>query len=217
MSDNVDNFGNTVFRVMLRMRIWPGMEDEFEQVWHEVGSAIAKNPANVTQWLCRSETDAVYYIISDWVGESEFREFETSDRHREFRQMLQPYRASGSMTTMQITMQLAGAASAATQSPRDGGVRALVYYATQDSTSIEKSYHQVSRELAGVPGLCGNELLHSVHDPTRFIVLSRWSELAAFQQWESGSSHRNGAAPMRRFEDTRLDRPFGLYRVEAEH
>jgi heme-degrading monooxygenase HmoA len=131
--------------------------------------------------------------------------------------MLQPYRASGSMTTMQITMQLPGAASAATQSPRDGGVRALVYYATQDSTSIEEGYHKVSRELAGVPGLCGNELLHSVHDPTRFIVLSRWSELAAFQQWESGSSHRNGAAPMRRFEDTRLDRPFGLYRVEAEH
>lgn len=216
MFDNVNNFGNTVFRVMLRMRIWPGMEAEFERVWQEVGNSIASHPANLQQWLCRSDEEATYYIVSDWVDESEFREFELSEQHRTFRQTLQPYRASGSMATMEVVVDLPGAAG--TRSHRDGGgVRALVHYAARDTATIERTYHQVSRKLTGVSGLRGNELLRSVHDPTGFVVLSRWSELDAFHEWAEGPSHRDRVDPLRRFRDDRLDRPFALYQVAAEY
>ncbi|MGA4850166.1 antibiotic biosynthesis monooxygenase family protein [Streptomyces sp. G5(2025)] len=101
-----------VFRVMLRMQIKPGMEDDFEKVWREVGDSVTTHPANLGQWLSRStEEDGVYYIVSDWMNEPLFREFETSDRHLEHRQKLHPYRFGGSMTTMQVVAALSGAAS----------------------------------------------------------------------------------------------------------
>ncbi|BCL21973.1 antibiotic biosynthesis monooxygenase family protein [Streptomyces tuirus] len=101
-----------VFRVMLRMQIKSGMEHEFEKVWQEVGDSVTTHPANLGQWLSRSaEEDGIYYIVSDWVDEALFREFETSDRHLEHRQKLHPYRSGGSMTTMHVVAALAGAAS----------------------------------------------------------------------------------------------------------
>ncbi len=103
------------FRVMLRMNINPGMGPEFERVWREVGDSVTSHPANLGQWLSRSlEEEDVYYIVSDWVDEPRFREFETSDRHLEHRAKLHPYRSGGSMTTMRVVAELAGAA---------GGVR----------------------------------------------------------------------------------------------
>ncbi|MBV1935725.1 antibiotic biosynthesis monooxygenase [Streptomyces sp. BV286] len=100
-----------VFRVMLRMQIKPGVEGEFEKVWQEVGASVTDHPANLGQWLSRSvEESGVYYIVSDWVDEPRFREFETSDRHLEHRQKLHPYRSGGSMTTMHVVAALTGAA-----------------------------------------------------------------------------------------------------------
>jgi len=101
------------FRVMLRMQIKPGLEDEFERTWCEVGDSVTSHPANLGQWLSRSDEDpSIYYIVSDWVDEPRFREFETSDRHLEHRQKLHPYRSGGSMTTMQIVAHLPGSANA---------------------------------------------------------------------------------------------------------
>lgn len=100
-----------VFRVMLRMQIKPDMENEFEKVWMEVGDSVTTHPANLGQWLSRSaEESSIYYIVSDWVNEPLFREFETSERHLEHRQKLHPYRSGGSMTTMHIVAALSGAA-----------------------------------------------------------------------------------------------------------
>jgi len=102
------------FRVMLRMQIKPGMEADFERVWLEVGDSVTSHPANVGQWLSRStEEDGIYYIVSDWVDEPRFREFELSDGHLEHRQKLHPYRSGGSMTTMHLVYELAGAHAAA--------------------------------------------------------------------------------------------------------
>lgn len=100
-----------VFRVMLRMQIKPELADEFERVWQEVGDSVTSHPANLGQWLSRCEEEDVYYIVSDWVNEPRFREFETSDRHLEHRQKLHPYRTGGSMTTMHVVAHLPGAAS----------------------------------------------------------------------------------------------------------
>ncbi|WP_430790412.1 antibiotic biosynthesis monooxygenase family protein [Actinoplanes sp. G11-F43] len=101
------------FRVMLRMVIHPGMEQEFEQTWHRVGSVIAQHPANRGHWLSRStEEGSVYYVVSDWADEQRFREFERSDAHVEHRTKLHPYRSGGSMTTMRVVYGMTGAITA---------------------------------------------------------------------------------------------------------
>ncbi|MFG2860421.1 antibiotic biosynthesis monooxygenase family protein [Streptomyces sioyaensis] len=95
------------FRVMLRMQIKPGMEQDFEKVWRDVGASVTSHPANLGQWLSRSlDEEGVYYIVSDWVDEPRFREFETSRRHLDHRRHLHPYRSDGSMTTMAVVAHL---------------------------------------------------------------------------------------------------------------
>ncbi|ONI78129.1 antibiotic biosynthesis monooxygenase [Actinosynnema sp. ALI-1.44] len=98
-----------------------------------------------------------------------------------------------------------------------GEVRVLLYHDTADVTGIEAAYHQVSHNLAGVPGLLGNELLRSVPDPTGFVVVSHWRDLAAFHKWERGVDHRDSTALLRPYRDTSLPRPFGVYQVTAAY
>jgi heme-degrading monooxygenase HmoA len=98
---------STIFRVMLRMQIVPGREQEFERAWYSVADVVNGNPANVGQWLLRSaEEDGVYYIMSDWVDEARFREFERSEEHVGHRQKLHPYRLHGTMTTLHVVFDL---------------------------------------------------------------------------------------------------------------
>ncbi|AJT61717.3 hypothetical protein T261_0024 [Streptomyces lydicus] len=92
------------------MQIKPGLGDEFERVWLEIGDSVTSHPANLGQWLARSDEDGIYYIVSDWVDEPRFREFETSRRHLDHRQKLHPYRLGGSMTTMHVVAHLPGGA-----------------------------------------------------------------------------------------------------------
>ncbi|AXK32536.1 antibiotic biosynthesis monooxygenase [Streptomyces armeniacus] len=99
----------SVFRVLLRMQIKPGMEDAFEREWSRVGESVTAHPANLGQWLARScEEKGVFYITSDWTDEEQFREFERSDRHVTHRQKLHPYRSGGSMSTMRVVAHLDG-------------------------------------------------------------------------------------------------------------
>ncbi|MDQ7803506.1 antibiotic biosynthesis monooxygenase family protein [Amycolatopsis sp. A133] len=93
--------------MQLRMTVHPGREAEFEQVWHRLGGIITEQPANLGQTLSRSvEEESVYYIVSDWTSEEEFREYERSERHVEHRKQLHPYRSAGSMTTMRVVHEL---------------------------------------------------------------------------------------------------------------
>lgn len=103
-----------MFRIMLRMRIKPGLAAEFEQVWLDSGAVITDQPANLGQSLSQGEIDeatgeTVYYIISDWVDEQRFREYERSKAHLEHRAHLHPYRAGGDMATMRVVHAMAGA------------------------------------------------------------------------------------------------------------
>ncbi|MEV0637551.1 antibiotic biosynthesis monooxygenase family protein [Streptomyces sp. NPDC050619] len=96
MADNDERF-----RVLLRFEINPGMEADFERTWLSIGSVITGHPANLGQWLMRSaEDESVYYVISDWVDEERFREFEHSDAHVEHRTKLHPFRRGGAMHIM---------------------------------------------------------------------------------------------------------------------
>ncbi|MFF4959156.1 antibiotic biosynthesis monooxygenase family protein [Streptomyces sp. NPDC001222] len=91
------------FRVLLRAEIKPGMAEDFERTWLEVGTGVTGHPANLGQWLMRSDEDEhVYYILSEWVDEPSFREFEQSDQHLEHRTRLHPYRLGGAMWTMTV-------------------------------------------------------------------------------------------------------------------
>ncbi|MFD9226039.1 NAD(P)-binding domain-containing protein [Streptomyces sp. NPDC060064] len=92
-----------LFRVILRMEIQSGTQDEFERTWWEVGSAISRQPANRGQTLTRAtEGDSpVYYVITDWTDEAAFRAFEIGEAHVEHRRRLGKYRTSGEMITTQ--------------------------------------------------------------------------------------------------------------------
>lgn len=101
-----------------------------------------------------------------------------------------------------------------------GEVRVLVYQAAHDAqqlAAVRAAYHQVSRRMAGVEGMLGNELLRSPLDPTALAVLSRWESMEAFRRWEQGAEHRHDTAPLRAFRDTRTSTPFAVYEVDAAY
>lgn len=96
-------------------------------------------------------------------------------------------------------------------------VRVLVRHVAPDADTIETAYHQVSQEMAAVPGMLGNELLRSVHDSTTFVVASRWRDLEAFHSWEAGTAHRDSTSPLRPYRDHSSGRPFEIFQVTAEY
>lgn len=100
-----------------------------------------------------------------------------------------------------------------------GRVRVLLWHrATNgDRAALEAAYHAISRDLAGTPGLLGNELLHAPDDPERLVVASEWESLDAFRNWEQGATHRSTTAPLRTFRDTSRDRPYEILEVIATH
>jgi heme-degrading monooxygenase HmoA len=99
-----------VHRVVLRMEVRPELAERFETAWIDGARVIAREPANLGQWLSRSDDeDGVYYIVSDWADEPSFRDYERSERHRVHRQRLHPYRSAGSMTTMKLVHAAPGA------------------------------------------------------------------------------------------------------------
>ncbi|MEU3193209.1 NAD(P)-binding domain-containing protein [Streptomyces sp. NPDC006992] len=105
------------FRVMLRMEIHPGKEQEFEETWRQVATGIAREPANRGQKLLRSVEDkSVYHVLTDWTDEPSFRAFELSEAHVENRRRLQPFRRGGEMAVTETVHELPPA-SAAPQHP----------------------------------------------------------------------------------------------------
>jgi heme-degrading monooxygenase HmoA len=67
--------------------------------------------------------------------------------------------------------------------------------------SVEAAYHQISGALVGTPGLLGNQLMRSIHDPSRFVVVSEWSSRAEYDVWERDPIHKPTTAPMRSLQD----------------
>jgi heme-degrading monooxygenase HmoA len=99
-------------------------------------------------------------------------------------------------------------------------VRVLIHALAPDidPDGVGQAYHQISAALAGVPGLLGNELLREVgSSEPRFVVMSEWESLTAFQRWEQGADHRLTTAPLRPYQDSRRGQPFALYEVTARY
>ncbi|GLW63955.1 antibiotic biosynthesis monooxygenase [Actinomadura rubrobrunea] len=100
-----------------------------------------------------------------------------------------------------------------------GRVRVLVYASAPGDApeAVETAYHTVSRALEGTPGLIGNALLRSVHEPGAFVVMSEWTDLESFRAWEKGAEHRELTAPLRPLQDDRGRGPFGIYEITAAY
>jgi heme-degrading monooxygenase HmoA len=98
-----------------------------------------------------------------------------------------------------------------------GRVRVLLFHEAPEPGALTAAYHAVSAELAGTPGLLSNELLTSVHDQTWVLVMSEWKDRESFDAWEKGAAHKGQTAPLRRFRDTRMPQPFGIFEVQAEY
>lgn len=79
----------------------------------------------------------------------------------------------------------------------------MVWYLApaDDPEVVERAYERISGDLAGTPGLIGNELLKRAGDPRRVMVMSEWEDLASFEEWESGAEHRSTTSPLRPFVD----------------
>lgn len=93
--------GASGFRVMLRMRILPGKEAEFEQAWREVAEALRGHPDNLGHRLLRSaEEPGVYYAMGDWTSEAAFRAVQHSEEHARYRRRLLPYRSEITTTPL---------------------------------------------------------------------------------------------------------------------
>ncbi len=211
-------------RVVLRMEVVAGQEERFERAWHEGARLIAREPANLGQWLSRSADEhGVYYIVSDWVDRPSFLDYERSERHRLHRTRLHPYRRAGSMTTMDVVEAVPGAATEDTGSTgatedTERPVQVLLFAAdAPDDDAVTGIYHDISRKLAGTPGLLGNRLLARADDGGRFVVVSEWESLTAFRAWEEGSDHRGVTAPLRPYHDRSMGAAFGVYQVAARY
>jgi heme-degrading monooxygenase HmoA len=100
-----------------------------------------------------------------------------------------------------------------------GHVRVLIFVVApgDDPGAVERAYHRISEDLSGTPGLLGNELLRATTDGSRFIVMSEWASLAAFETWERGTAHKGTTAPLRQYQDRSRGAPFGLYEVAAAY
>jgi heme-degrading monooxygenase HmoA len=79
--------------------------------------------------------------------------------------------------------------------------RVLVYARVPDGDAggVETAYRNISGELHGTWGLIGNELLRDCDDPTAFVVMSEWTSIEAFRDWEAGPEHRRQTSALRRY------------------
>jgi heme-degrading monooxygenase HmoA len=101
-----------------------------------------------------------------------------------------------------------------------GRARVIVWHKAPDGgpDALEQAYHAISEQLAGTPGMLGNELLRSVLRPDRFAVLSEWETLAAFQAWEQGPDHRGYTSPLRQYQDRDgSNGHYEIFEVTASH
>lgn len=97
-----------------------------------------------------------------------------------------------------------------------GEVRVLLYLKAPDGDpdAVSTAYGKINAQLAGTPGLIGSELLRSTLEDGGFAVLSRWTDLDAFRDWEQGPAHRKETSPLRPYQDRGSGRRhYGIYEV----
>jgi heme-degrading monooxygenase HmoA len=88
-----------VIRAMLYIKIRPGSEDEFEQVWRSIAEQVRREPGNVRQALLRDPDDPTSFVVaSDWESRDAFTRFERSPEQDDLTAPLRDLRESARMT-----------------------------------------------------------------------------------------------------------------------
>ena len=97
--------------------------------------------------------------------------------------------------------------------------RVLVHYRTSDDDpqAVERTYHEISKRMAGTAGLLRNELLTNALDAGSVVVMSEWESLEAFNAWREGPDH-GVTEPLRTYQDReRGPKVFEVYQVAAAY
>lgn len=106
-------------RVLLRIRIAPGHEAEFEELWRTHAETVRRFPDNHGQQLLRRSGESGHYtVLTDWTDEPSFRAFERSAEQQAYLQRLWPLRADGEMQLLEPLHELSPAATAETGGSR---------------------------------------------------------------------------------------------------
>ncbi|MDX3377992.1 antibiotic biosynthesis monooxygenase [Streptomyces sp. ME02-6991-2A] len=85
-------------RVLLRIRIAPGREAEFERLWLAHSATVRAFPDNHGQQLLRLTGEpGAFTVLTDWTDEPSFRAFEQSPEQQAYLLKLWPMRVGGEM------------------------------------------------------------------------------------------------------------------------
>lgn len=94
-----------MIRATLRIRVRPGLETEFEQVWRQVSEVVTHIPGNIRQALLREPRDKQSYVItSDWETSAAFRSFERSPEQEALTARLRELRESAQMSVHDVVV-----------------------------------------------------------------------------------------------------------------
>lgn len=89
---------DAALRVVLTIRIEPGQEAAFEELWRSHAETVGRFPANRGQQLLRERGEVgSYTVVTDWTDEPAFRAFEQSPEQQRYLKELWAIRAGGGM------------------------------------------------------------------------------------------------------------------------
>src|SRR2546429_7229031 len=94
-------------------------------------------------------------------------------------------------------------------------IRVLVWYRCPQPElgDFVERFNAIGKQLVGIPGLLGSELLEAHREEDSLVVMSEWESRQAFAAWEAG--HRPTTEPLREYQDTTRPCRFELYQVMA--
>ena len=100
-----------------------------------------------------------------------------------------------------------------------GRIRVLIWYRCPPDKldSFIETFHAISTQLAGVPGLLRSDLLQARREEGSVVLMSAWESAEAFATWEASARHRPTGAPLREYADTSRPYQFELYQILAPH
>ena len=83
---------------------------------------------------------------------------------------------------------------------------------------VARAYQDTSWVTEAIPGLLSTDLVREAEDPARYLLMSQWSDLAAFRAWQTGPDHAGGAkpSPLRPYQDRSRGQHYLVYEQAGE-
>ncbi len=89
------------------MRVRPGLEQDFEQLWEKIALEVRHAPGNLRQDLLRGG-EREFVITTDWATREAFHAFERSSEQDALTAPLRELRESASMEIADLLIHVAG-------------------------------------------------------------------------------------------------------------